>query len=770
MSAKILKDIIPISFSILIISSFMNYYVVGPLFLVLFMLTVLIQFSMFNIYNFLAKKSLILRYVSILGSFFIVCIMAYFIVKTSQNNEEIDFIVWFWSPREAINEFYFTFTFITFVVSNLFIASTVYYFSKVRYRIYVNFLLALIPFATFTKAGDELPIGFTIALLIMYFSLMVYYRQLDVSKNVAVMVDKNYKKSIAYFLTVASFAALMLPKPDIKENRSAIENIFDSSKFGNYVLESLGLLSESSDGGPTIRSNQSQNRFLFNVYSKESLNLKSKTYSLYNKGVWNLDDVDRTDFSEWKKFIEENEPSILIKDENWEEYFKKLNPSEFYREIVIDAIVNNKDFAEKYDLNELYLQEVNLNGYVKDIYIKESVIDTVFALTPPGVFKTKEEFPRNFIFTFNQSIFKIGNNGELRRNKDDYGTEYYSQRIINETVVGKIMDKLNKDNYYDFLNDLLVIYENDNYKKDIIEHYISDYKQAFFYHDYVYRSPVTEKVSKLAIKITGKYNSDLEKAYAIENYFLQNGFVYDLEFSKPAGADLDYFLFNSKRGACFDYATSMVLLARSVGIPARYVEGFMVNNQTDMDEDLDVYSVFEKDSHAYPELFISGYGWVMFEPTQVTADGDRGFIFDFNALSWILFITMILIVTIVVINVKFYPQINEFYFRKKLNKTDTSKVMPLILKRIKSKTKIDDFTTTQEIDNIIRKKYDFDLTKTIDLFDKTFYGESDLMDEEKSAVIKSYIEFDEVVKIKDKEEKAMKKLLKKRNKFLDKEI
>ena len=67
-------------------------------------------------------------------------------------------------------------------------------------------------------------------------------------------------------------------------------------------------------------------------------------------------------------------------------------------------------------------------------------------------------------------------------------------------------------------------------------------------------------------------------------------------------------------------------------------------------------------------------------------------------------------------------------------------------------------------------KYDFDLTKTIDLFDKTFYGESDLMDEEKSAVIKSYIEFDEVVKIKDKEEKAMKKLLKKRNKFLDKEI
>jgi len=195
MSAKILKDIIPISFSILIISSFMNYYVVGPLFLVLFMLTVLIQFSMFNIYNFLAKKSLILRYVSILGSFFIVCIMAYFIVKTSQNNEEIDFIVWFWSPREAINEFYFTFTFITFIVSNLFIASTVYYFSKVRYRIYVNFLLALIPFATFTKAGDELPIGFTIALLIMYFSLMVYYRQLDVSKNVAVMVDKNYKKS-----------------------------------------------------------------------------------------------------------------------------------------------------------------------------------------------------------------------------------------------------------------------------------------------------------------------------------------------------------------------------------------------------------------------------------------------------------------------------------------------------------------------------------------------------------------------------------------------
>ena len=56
-------------------------------------------------------------------------------------------------------------------------------------------------------------------------------------------------------------------------------------------------------------------------------------------------------------------------------------------------------------------------------------------------------------------------------------------------------------------------------------------------------------------------------------FFEQNGYVYDNEY-EPDDESIAYFLFTSKRGNCTNYATSMTLMARMLGLPARYVEGF----------------------------------------------------------------------------------------------------------------------------------------------------------------------------------------------------
>lgn len=86
-----------------------------------------------------------------------------------------------------------------------------------------------------------------------------------------------------------------------------------------------------------------------------------------------------------------------------------------------------------------------------------------------------------------------------------------------------------------------------------------------------------ERVINLAKAITADCSNDYEKVIAIEEY-LKNNYEYTLSPSRvPEGKDfVDWFLFEDKRGYCTYYATSMAVMLRSVGIPARYVEGFVM--------------------------------------------------------------------------------------------------------------------------------------------------------------------------------------------------
>jgi hypothetical protein len=82
---------------------------------------------------------------------------------------------------------------------------------------------------------------------------------------------------------------------------------------------------------------------------------------------------------------------------------------------------------------------------------------------------------------------------------------------------------------------------------------------------------------------------------------------------------VDYFLYDVKAGYCDYYASAMVVLLRSVGIPARFAVGYTpgkVLPQQGPDEDgLIQYRVQEDNGHAWPEVYFPSYGWVQFEPT-----------------------------------------------------------------------------------------------------------------------------------------------------------
>jgi len=88
----------------------------------------------------------------------------------------------------------------------------------------------------------------------------------------------------------------------------------------------------------------------------------------------------------------------------------------------------------------------------------------------------------------------------------------------------------------------------------------------------------------------------------------------------PKGQDpVSYFLFVSQRGYCDLFASSMVILCRYAGIPARIATGFAPGEQS---ADLS-YSVRAKDKHAWVEVFFPGVGWREYDPTSGANDAPK---------------------------------------------------------------------------------------------------------------------------------------------------
>ena len=99
-------------------------------------------------------------------------------------------------------------------------------------------------------------------------------------------------------------------------------------------------------------------------------------------------------------------------------------------------------------------------------------------------------------------------------------------------------------------------------------------------------------------------------AKAIESYLRQIPYSLDIPGPRLGQDGVDYFLFDEQQGYCDYYASAMVVMLRSVGVPARYVRGYIHTSSDD-----GVYQLLESDGHAWPEVYFPGYGWVEFEPT-----------------------------------------------------------------------------------------------------------------------------------------------------------
>ena len=138
------------------------------------------------------------------------------------------------------------------------------------------------------------------------------------------------------------------------------------------------------------------------------------------------------------------------------------------------------------------------------------------------------------------------------------------------------------------------------------------------------------RIKELAQQITSKAPTEYDKAAAIELY-LKTHFQYTLNLNGTQTDDpLAYFLFTRRAGHCEFFAAAMTVMLRSIGIPARYVGGFLPGEYNDVGGD---WIVRASDAHTWVEVFFPGYGWITFDPTP-PGDGHHTGLLDRLNMYW----------------------------------------------------------------------------------------------------------------------------------------
>ncbi len=145
-------------------------------------------------------------------------------------------------------------------------------------------------------------------------------------------------------------------------------------------------------------------------------------------------------------------------------------------------------------------------------------------------------------------------------------------------------------------------------------------KRASYIKDQFTKVPeeLPKRVGDLTKKITEGCNTSLEKCEAIKSYL--KTYQYTLKPKKiKEGTDLvDSFLFDTREGYCTYFASAMAVMVRTLGIPSRFAQGFVVSTGLNPNSK---YEVKSSSAHAWVEVYIEGIGWLNFDPTPSSEVG-----------------------------------------------------------------------------------------------------------------------------------------------------
>ncbi len=479
------------------------------------------------------------------------------------------------------------------VVFSLIIGFTVCYFSVYSPRPCFLLLPSFIPLILSARTAGGLPAWMLIFMMASFAASAAVIGKAEYPSEFIYNDDRRSKRErtiaiCAGSLVLAGLLAVV-PRSSKTPLGDNLDNLFTGGRgFADGTPHLTNFLATSS---VNRGANEPAGNLLFTVSADEPMFIVRWSFDIYNgSDGWSTINEYDTGYSGWENEAQYRSAAMLL--------YKLKNAA------AQGALSEYAELLDGIPYSRMGRLEISDEVFVPEKTAAIKIRDgsaTKVILHPHGTFYVyswgyKGDYyrtPRDEIFT----------EGDLNTNAY-YSVSYYSD-AVNERFV-KAMESA------DFEAMLL---------DAVSGHIISASEAGAFLNerDFAeeYRqktlSGIPDSITNLARDITNGLDSDFDKAMAIEKWFGDAGFVYDMDYV-PGRSDAEYFLFESKRGICSDFATASTLLARAAGLSARYVEGFALSE--DIRDENGQFRVTDAQAHAISSVYLDGCGWMQIDGTK----------------------------------------------------------------------------------------------------------------------------------------------------------
>lgn len=763
---------IPLLFSVTIVSGIFYHYAPKLTWLWI-LLSLVIQGTLFKLFDYVKKHPVIggIGYV-LTGIAF--CAAAFGFIRLgmdtipfapADSERQLDFLVWFLTPQSVFttgtydannaviistsmkmfSTDYLGYTLALFVLFTIFVATTAYYFTLVRYRVLMSFVVMIFPFAIYAKENETMPVLSIIILLVCYFAVMIYCRQAhgedtDVVQkyepNAVSRLSMPNKKSpyakvkpefldgafftaTGIFMAAATILVLVIPKPEVEADRALFDTLMDASALSDMLMDAISAFTDSSDGG--TYSGINVKRTLFYTQAEEPLNLRIRTFSdySYDQDAWNASDYDGMPDMKDPRYVQMDGYLTMA---------ETVDPAQIVS-AVQKLAKENSDFAAEYGLEALAaLPETDAESYYLPLTVQSATNGKFTAFPAPLHIRSAEitkylDARVNGYMNESSVLFSYAN---AMRLGETYSLEYLSERFANTDAAQTLMKSVDAEKWCEILANGCMMTEQGSDEKAVFGAALRTWANASVYADERLKDSETpESVRNLAAELTEGLYSDYEKAMAIRDYLrFGEDFAYSLDFQKTNADNVETFLFNNKIGVCYQYASAMTELCRAVGLPVRYAEGYSMSEEDQrLISNAADYVITTDHGHAFVDVYIAGYGWMMLDATSgnVVSQSKN----KLNVLATLQYSGLLLfgVAVVLLILLKWLiPRLREAMFRRKFrNRPDAASVAEAF-SRLRKQWKADPAETARVLCAEKSEFLQVDLHELLEGFENTVYA------------------------------------------------
>lgn len=648
----------------------------------------------------------------------------------------IEFIEWFMTGAATIetNAAYMLSLMLFFT---FFISSAVYYFTHLIYRVSILTLLAMIPCAVFIKASQPVPTFYAAALAAVDVLLYLYHYKTS-GKAVPDHGKAAALTGYADFAAAALLVALLIPKPQETPYYEKFEQFSSWFSFSGSYGRIDGSYTEHSGNADLYNQMEKQELFVVNVDTPEYY--KVQVYDSY-------DSENRWWFS--KTAV----PSRMCRF-NWQNEAKERSLSKLANAYLEYLDKGGQLLPEDID-KKMLDRFAAVEESVHTAYIKPINYPSVYLLAPERTIDTSLYGRSDVTSTRRTDLGEIMtdttvNNAFLRPN-EEYSVDFYGRNAAYSSgYIESGICNMSAEDFYELLIDMINCGLSDDSYSTVFA-FLREYNNEFSdlpssfagFEQY----DISEEMRTLSASITEGLTYDYEKAEAIEAFFNDGSFSYDLGYRAPTDEDTpEFFVTESKRGTCSDFATAFCLLAKAAGLNVHYVEGF---NSGEV-QTPGVYSISTENAHAFPEVYIAGAGWTIYEPTVSGSgtgtgggSGNENNETDYAAI----FATSVTVVTLGVLLLMLIilmPMISEKLFILRVKHSDGGKAVIKLYNRLSAKLsrhfKTDTKTfTPRQLSEFIAAKTDKNAEDIITPFEQACYGGQSIAKEAADKALEEYL-------------------------------